>query len=556
MGKFLIRFLFLLVLSQGSSDVFASPPCPYVINKTVIQPTCGSNGLLSFSLTPPPSSGANFKIYRDGSFLVSINGSIANLNSLTPGTYKVVVLDNSSGCIDSLIDIVLDPAVNALSATYYIDSPKCDTSTNGKLALKIKNATYPVTYQWRKDGSPYTNNDSVIKPAMKGKYAVTITDDVNCRFEMDMMEVHELKGKMLTIDTIILPTSCDSPNGRIEVTISARHFDPNIWDKTIRYKWLNRPDRDTFNFIDTLSAGKYTVIVWDSLNCYSLEIKDLEVKQNPKPKAFIRGTDTLCPINYGIGYGKLEVFFSKGDSLNATYRWNQGQTTKVVESGAIQAGDYECTVTDRAGCSDTPKWTIHPYPEKDIKIVAEYKEVLKLTPQMLRIDSPNGLYNIVWNSTPEKKYDILSNKDSVIRSNNVTENTTYTVFANYGPKCETKANIIIKVVDRKDVIEEENIPNIFTPSTNPILSNNAIYQLKNIDNNFGSIKLFSSFEFKVYDRWGNLIFTDDKETFKWDGTNLKGELALTGVYTYLMKYATLQNPNDMILKKGTILLER
>jgi gliding motility-associated-like protein len=549
MGKYYIRILVLLLVSNTFNLMNA---CTYVINKTIIQPTCGSNGLLSFSMTPPPSGGANYRVYKDGQFLVSINGSIANLNSLTPGTYKVVVTDNSSGCKDSLDNIVLDPAANALSATYYIDTPSCDTSTNGRLALKIKNAsTGTITYAWRKDGNPFTNNDSIVKPAMKGKYAVTITDAANCRFEIDNMEIHELLGKMLAIDTIVFPTSCDSPNGKITINISARHYDPFNWQKKIKYTWLNRPDRDTFNFIDSLPAGKYTLVVTDSLKCYPLEIKDIEIKQNPKPKAVIRGTDTLCA---NIGFGKLEAFVTLGDSMNIKYYWNQGQNTKVVEGSSIVAGDYECIVEDLAGCVDTARWTIHPYPEKFINIVPEYKEILKLTPQMLRIDSPIGLYNIVWSSNPALKYDLLSNKDSVIRSNNVTENTTYFVVANYGPNCETKNNITIKVIDKMDAIKDENIPNIFTPGPGNI--KNTIYKLINLDNNGGSVKLFNSFEFKVYDRWGNLIFNSDKETFEWNGTDVKGEPAMSGIYTYLMKYSTVARPFDIQLRKGTILLER
>lgn len=547
--KFFTRIALLLFLWQMSNTLNA---CAYVINKTVIQPTCGSNGLLSFSLTPAPTAGANYKIYRDGSFLVSINGSIANLNSLMPGSYKVVVTENSSGCQDSLVDIVLDPPANALSAAPYIDSPRCDTSTNGRLALRIKNAVSPITYQWRKDGNPFTNNDSVVNPAMKGNYSVTVTDFVNCRVEINNIVVNELQGKMVAIDSIILPTSCDSPNGRIEIIISARHFDPNVWNKNIRYTWQNRPDRDTFNFIDSLPAGKYTVVITDSLNCYPLEIKDLEIVQNPPPKAYILGTDTLCP---NIGFGKLEVFISVGDSLNMNYKWNQGQTGKKVEGSEIIAGDYECIVEDRAGCQDTARWTIYPYPEKEIAIVPEFKEVMKLTPQLLRINDPVGLYNIVWSSSPEKKYDVLANRDSVIRSNFVTENTTYFVVAKYGPNCETKANITIQVVDKNDIILDEEVPNIFTPGGGN-LTNNYYKLVDPFGARFGSTPLFSSFEIKIYDRWGNLVFTDSKPNFKWDGNDANGKPLNTGVYTYYMKYSSIAKPFDFIIREGNILLER
>lgn len=542
----LLAFLSVLLMTQQHLRA-----CTYTINKTVIQPTCGCNGLLSFSMTPPPNSGANYKIYRDGSFLVGINGSIANLNALCPGTYKVVVTDNTSACVDSLDNIVLDVPANALSATYYIDSPRCDTSTNGKLAIKISNATYPVTYQWSRNGNAFTNNDSVVKPALKGKYAVTVVDAANCRVEKADMEVLEIQGKMLALDTIMIPTSCDSPNGMITVKVDGRHKRPE-WTSGFKIKWSpDRPDRDTFDFIDSLVKGKYSVVFEDSLGCYPLEIKELEVLQNPSPKAIIKGTDTLCP---NVGFGRLEVFVTLGDSMNMQYRWNQGQTSKKVEGSEIVAGDYECIVTDRAGCADTARWVIHPYPERQITIVPEFREILRLTPQMLRIDYPVGLYSIVWNSIPENKFDRLLNKDSVIRSNNVTENTTYTVAVKYGPNCETDANITIKVIDKKDEIKDENIPNIFTPGSSTLT--NTKYKLRDLDNNFGTVRLFNTFEFKVYDRWGNLIFNTDKETFEWDGSDSKGQPAMSGVYTYLLKYSTVSKPFDILLKKGSILLER
>lgn len=524
-------------------------PCPFVINKTVVQPTCGSNGLISFSTTPAPAAGAKYKVYKDGVLLVTIEGNIANLNSLAPGVYKVIVEDLASGCVDSLSNIVLDPAANALSATYYIDSPRCDTSTNGKIGLILKNANYPVTYVWRKDGTPFTNNDSVVKPALKGTYAVTMTDNSNCRFELANIVVLERQGKLVAIDTLIVPTSCDSPNGRIEVIVTGRHYDPNSIDKNVKMVWLDRPDRDTFNFIDSLPKGKYTVVFTDTLKCYPLVIKDIEVKQNPRPKAYIKGTDTLCP---DVGYGQLEVFIQEGDSANMTYRWNQGDTSKKITGSSIIAGDYYATVTDRAGCIDTPKWTIHGYPEKQIKIVAEYKQAIKLTQQYLRIDSPNGLYNIVWSSSPERKFIVASNKDSVIHVNSFDTNTTYYVEANYGPGCKTQDNITIIMISKDNSLKDENIPNIFSPGQ----LKNSKYHLIGLDNGGGSVKLFGSFEFKVYDRWGNLVFNADREDFVWYGTDLKGEPASNGIYTFIIKYVPVGNTLEQLIKTGTILLER
>ncbi len=69
------------------------------------------------------------------------------------------------------------------------------------------------------------------------------------------------------------------------------------------------------------------------------------------------------------------------------------------------------------------------------------------------------------------------------------------------------------------------IPTAFSPN-NVGNEDNDVYQIivgKNIE----------SIGFKVFDRWGNLLFESSNKTFKWDGT-YKGKLLNTGVYAYIV----------------------
>lgn len=70
-----------------------------------------------------------------------------------------------------------------------------------------------------------------------------------------------------------------------------------------------------------------------------------------------------------------------------------------------------------------------------------------------------------------------------------------------------------------------HIPTAFSPN-NVGNEDNDVYQIivgKNIE----------SIGFKVFDRWGNLLFESNNKTFKWDGT-YKGKLLNTGVYAYIV----------------------
>jgi gliding motility-associated-like protein len=71
-----------------------------------------------------------------------------------------------------------------------------------------------------------------------------------------------------------------------------------------------------------------------------------------------------------------------------------------------------------------------------------------------------------------------------------------------------------------------HIPTAFTPNGTGNESN-EVYQIiagKNID----------QIDFKIFDRWGNLIFQSDKKDFKWDGT-YKSKPCNSGVYAYVVQ---------------------
>ena len=62
-------------------------------------------------------------------------------------------------------------------------------------------------------------------------------------------------------------------------------------------------------------------------------------------------------------------------------------------------------------------------------------------------------------------------------------------------------------------------------------------------------------EFKVYNRWGDLVHQSDDDIYlRWDGTNLQGSDLPTGIYYYEAKisFITLAGPDEVQERKGTI----
>lgn len=495
------------------------------VSSLKVQPTCGSNGTITYTITPQPSQGARFKFYLNGDLLGSTTGSSAAFNGLAPGTYKMVIEDIANGCTDSITD-VLNPATNGLTVNFKMDSARCDTSKNGRLTLTPINGTPPYTYRWSHN---FNERDSIADSLEVGTYKVTVIDALNCPFEIAKMDVKEIAGRMRTIDTSILPTSCSKPNGSIDIKVEGRH-------QPITFRWLTQID--SFNMpLDSLPAGRYTCIFTDTLGCHRLEIKDLEIQQNPPPKITISGTDSVCAIP---GIGQLRLHVTAGDSTQLAFIWDNGVTNKV--RGITDSGWYFAVATDNAGCADTARYRVEQYPEKIINLKPEKNDFVKGLQTWVAIDTPTGLREIIWTSTPLETFTLGSNRHRIWVS--PKENTVYAVTAKYGPYCELSASVEVRLVNQ---VINLKVPDIFTPNND---GRNDVYKLIGEDNTI------ETFEFAVYDRWGNRVFESYDQKFTWDGSDKDGKPLQNGVFPYIIRYTTVNQKFDKQVLSGTILLER
>lgn len=77
-----------------------------------------------------------------------------------------------------------------------------------------------------------------------------------------------------------------------------------------------------------------------------------------------------------------------------------------------------------------------------------------------------------------------------------------------------------------------DFPNVFTPDGDG--SNEVWTSLEQPDG-------FNSFEVKIFNRWGNVMYVYDKVSGSWDGKNSSGALASEGVYFYTVTAITKNN---------------
>jgi gliding motility-associated-like protein len=87
------------------------------------------------------------------------------------------------------------------------------------------------------------------------------------------------------------------------------------------------------------------------------------------------------------------------------------------------------------------------------------------------------------------------------------------------------------------------VPNIFTPDGDgrndkfyPVMTCNAL-----------------AYQFKIYNRWGLLIFETSDQDDKWDGT-YRGNTVPEGVYFFLIKYNFDSSTGKLYDKVGSVTL--
>lgn len=304
-----------------------------------------------------------------------------------------------------------------------------------------------------------------------GLYSVTVSDTLGCTAQ-DFITVNLIEPPTANLgkDTSI----CDG---------QSLSLSPNS-DPTLSYHWQ---DNSTQSEYQVLSSGIYSVTVSDTNGCTASD--EINVTVQPRPKVILGDTIHVCDNSEVL----LDVNVS-----NARYEWNTGAKSKsvMVSNGGI----YSVTVTDVNGCTDSdsievilknsPQFTIG-----DTSVCFEEISVISL-------EGPPGNYTYQW-STGDSTRQIITSLPGTMWLKVTAENG-----------CSAT-----------DIFEVENschtqiyFPNAFSPNGDGI---NDIYRV-------GAVNVERA-SYRIYDRWGQLVFASSDKYCNWDG-RIGGSYAAPGMY--------------------------
>ena len=441
----------------------------------------------------------------------NVNWQTTNpFNNVTAGTYTVYCRDNN-GCTTSKTITITQPPQIVASAS--ATDATCNGGADGQIAITASGGTAPL---WYTVNSPpfVASNVFNVNP---GTYNPMIADANTCLVTLPGIVVGLTNNLAIAIsnDTTI----CEGTTAQLIVASNATQF---TWTQgsSLSNANIQNPVANptvTTQYIVTATfgqcSGKDTVIV--------------NVKPAPAADA---GPDVeIC-------YGQDHMLQGSGGNQ---YIWTPASTLSNAAlpnpvSAPPQTTTYSLHVIDANGCSSltpdqvivtvTPPIVVKTFPA-DTAVFAGDKFQLLAT---------SGAANYTWSPPVGLSDPFIANPVLI-----VTSDITFTITAKTPAGCSGDGTVNIKVFRGPEIY----MPTGFTPNGD---GKNDIFKPFTV----GITKLNY---FKVFNRWGQLLYSTADLNKGWDG-RIKGSHQQTSTYVWMVQ--GVARDGRVITKKGTVTLIR
>jgi gliding motility-associated-like protein len=315
-----------------------SKGCTKTASTTITQPaaltaTATGSALNCFaqnngSASVTPSGGTSPYTYA-----WSVGATTSSLNSLSAGSYSVVVTD-SRGCTVSKTISVTQPA----PMSFFVTTQKSTCGLqNGGATITAFGGTSPYHYNW----SPGGQSTNSISNVYSGNYTVTVTDNNGCTISSNV-GIANISGPSLNLTTLSQVSCNGLSNGSATVN-------PVGGTGPFNYSWS--PSGGSSAMGTNLSAGAYLVTVTDANNC--IATLNVNISQPPPVTLSAIANDITCN---SMNNGSVSITTSGGTPAYS-YLWNGGYPNVSTISN-LAPGNYSVVVSDSKGCKDSTSVTL------------------------------------------------------------------------------------------------------------------------------------------------------------------------------------------------------
>lgn len=560
----------------------------------------------NLSLIPNPALLKIDSIYKT---MASCNLPNATVRISVSGGVKPLqfILDNQAPVSDSILTnlnignhtILIKDAANCTVLTNFVTTslpfpkilstqtaPSVCERNNGRITLTAQQGTGQLSYKL--DNQAFRNQPK-FDSLSSGNYLLTIRDSMDCT---DTMTIAITEKKKPSIDSIkILSANCLKNNGQI--TVFSRGETPNM-----RYSLDSILFSNSFIF-SNLKDSLYTVFVKDTNNCVST--KNAVVLRLPPPKL---DSVSIKPSTCARDNGNIAIA-----ARNVTCSLDSLSFGTSMQFLNLRGGNYTIYIRDTANCTISQKVNVP-------KILPPNIDDLKIVPESCQKN--DGQIIVKASSTASRLWFSLDSNFTQRDSFLNLSSGIFTISVRDSYNCVVKQNITLQNQSVPIVEEIKTTPSVCDAATGIILvkakgGRDLLFSLDGIkfqnDNLFRSVKsgqynivvkdggnckttvqtdvprdcglfiptvfspngdgnndYFSFFgdatkvdkvlDFKVFNRWGNLLFNDETVQINninsgWDG-KFRGQLVESGIYVFYLKVqfkdgTTLEEKGDVTL---------
>ncbi|RMG94487.1 MAG: hypothetical protein D6706_13685, partial [Chloroflexi bacterium] len=302
-------------------------PAPLVATLTKQDVSChgGNDGAIYSNVqggTPPYS------------YLWNTTDTTSDLTGIPAGTYTLTVTD-FNGCTVSVSRTVNQPQPIVITGT--VTDVSCAGNSDGAIDIQVSGGTPAYIFNWsNSSGSEDLNG------IPSGNYMVTVTDANGCTATAAF--VVGSPAPIQSGDSIVYISCYGESDGAI-------YLNPSGGSGVYTYYWSTG---DTTSFIDSLSAGVYSVTITDSSGCAATF--SFTLSSPGRITGYFVKTRVSC---FGGSDGTATIIVS-GGTPPYTYTWSNGDQGPTADS--LSAGIYQVTVMDNNGCSATAAVNIRQAP--------------------------------------------------------------------------------------------------------------------------------------------------------------------------------------------------
>lgn len=283
-------------------------------------------------------------------------------------------------------------------------------------------------------------------------------------------------------DTVLI---CDTDTNRIEAPVGFEY-----------YTWSDGSDQ---RFVDVIhDTTKYGIeVIEDAIGaCVLTDTVTVIIEESP---AVDLGEDR--------GFCEGEIF-TLGQEMVADHRyvWNTGDSVSIIQ--ILEDGLYTLQISSPNGCVSTDSVTINHVDLPELSLSSDTTLCSEETVMVV-------------NSNPDEKL-YWTDLDAVMNAREIVSSGNYTVRA----YSETQDSVCAEIYETIDVtFWNVEVYNVLSPNGD---DKNEVFEVEGIDKGI--------WDFKVYNRWGQVVYTDEIYDNTWDGGDLSN-----GVYFYELNESSVCN---------------